>query len=103
MADRTAFLAKFEQLIEFSKVQDLESHTVAEGNGPVNALNKALRYALNRDFPHLQNVHLSDFKVRILDSDAGTAATTRVLIDFHDGHNNWTTVGASSNIIEASW
>jgi 2-isopropylmalate synthase len=80
-------------------------HTVAEGNGPVNALNLALRAALYQDFPQLQKLHLSDYKVRILDSDSGTAAKTRVMIDFHqeDTNCNWTTVGAHTNIIEASW
>jgi 2-isopropylmalate synthase len=80
-------------------------HTVADGNGPVNALNVALRQALYQDFPQLKNIHLTDYKVRILDSDSGTAAYTRVMIDFHDdqtGHS-WTTVGAHTNIIEASW
>jgi 2-isopropylmalate synthase len=80
-------------------------HTVAEGNGPVNALNVALRSALHDHYPELGNVHLSDYKVRILDSDSGTAATTRVMIDFYEsgsGHH-WTTVGAHTNIIEASW
>lgn len=80
-------------------------HTVAEGNGPVNALNMALRRALYQDFPQLQTIHLIDYKVRILDSDSGTAATTRVMIDFHDEESGelWTTVGAHTNIIEASW
>jgi 2-isopropylmalate synthase len=87
------------------KVGDEIRHTVAEGNGPVNALNIALRRALYQDFPQLQNLHLTDYKVRILDSDSGTAATTRVMIDFHNDINGhtWTTVGAHSNIIEASW
>jgi 2-isopropylmalate synthase len=87
------------------KVGDETRHTVSEGNGPVNALNAALRRALYQDFPQLKNLHLTDYKVRILDSDSGTAATTRVMIDFHDdstGHI-WTTVGANPNIIEASW
>jgi 2-isopropylmalate synthase len=78
-------------------------HEVAEGNGPVNALNRALRKALRQDYPRLGDVHLTDYKVRILDSTAGTAAMTRVLIDFTDGERSWTTVGASTNIIEASW
>ncbi len=78
-------------------------HTAAEGNGPVNALNKALRKALYGVYPTLQRVHLTDYKVRILDSDKGTAATTRVLIDFSDGAHHWTTVGAHPNIIDASW
>ena len=87
------------------KVGDETRHTVAEGNGPVNALNLALREALYQDFPQLKNIHLSDYKVRILDSDSGTAATTRVMIDFHEQGttHNWTTVGAHTNIIEASW
>jgi 2-isopropylmalate synthase len=80
-------------------------HTVADGNGPVNALHLALLKALEQDFPHLAGVRLTDYKVRILDSDSGTAATTRVLIDFHEEGTgrDWTTVGASTNIIEASW
>lgn len=78
-------------------------HEVAEGNGPVNALNLALRKALERFYPHLESVHLTDYKVRILNTHMATAATTRVLIDFSDGDHRWTTVGASSNIIEASW
>ncbi len=80
-------------------------HTVAEGNGPVNALNLALRKALDQDFPQLEHIHLSDYKVRILDIGSGTAAKTRVMIDFYEegsGHS-WTTVGAHTNIIEASW
>jgi 2-isopropylmalate synthase len=88
------------------KVGEEIRHTVAEGNGPVNALNMALRKALYQDFPQLEHVHLTDYKVRVLDGDtAGTAATTRVMIDFHQdgsGHS-WTTVGAHANIIEASW
>jgi 2-isopropylmalate synthase len=78
-------------------------HTAAEGNGPVNALSQALRKALADTYPEIQGVHLADYKVRILDSDQGTAATTRVLIDFHKDAHVWTTVGASTNIIEASW
>ncbi len=88
------------------KVGDEIRHTVAEGNGPVDALNRALRKALDLDFPQLRRIHLTDYKVRILDSDSGTAATTRVLIDFHEEgkpHSLWTTVGAHNNIIEASW
>jgi 2-isopropylmalate synthase len=87
------------------KVGEEIRHTVGEGNGPVNALNRALRIALRHDFPQLNNIHLTDFKVRILDSDSGTAAKTRVMIDFMEegtGHT-WTTVGAHTNIIEASW
>lgn len=75
----------------------------AEGNGPVDALSHALRAALVDSYPILETVRLTDFKVRILDGDEGTAAITRVLIDFHAGLETWTTVGASGNIIEASW
>ncbi|MBT3336491.1 MAG: citramalate synthase [Anaerolineae bacterium] len=79
-------------------------HTAAEGNGPVNALNKALRKALEGSYPRLAEIHLSDYKVRILDSESGTEAITRVLIDTKNGDNSrWSTVGASTNIIEASW
>ncbi len=87
------------------KVGEEIRHTVAEGNGPVNALNIALRRALYQDFPQLRQIHLTDYKVRILDSDQGTAATTRVMIDFQEEGTGrlWTTVGAHANIIEASW
>ena len=77
-------------------------HTAATGNGPVNALDAALRKALSPLFPGLSDVTLHDYKVRILDGDAGTAATTRVLIESGKGLKRWTTVGCSSNIIEAS-
>ncbi len=77
--------------------------TAAEGDGPVNALDKALRKALYRFYPELKASRLIDFKVRVLDGMAGTAALTRVLIETTDGHNNWTTVGVSEDIIEASW
>jgi 2-isopropylmalate synthase len=78
-------------------------HTVAEGNGPVNALDAALRKALTPVFPQLSHFQLADYKVRILDGENGTAALTRVLIDTQNGANRWSTVGASTNIIEASW
>ncbi|GAB4501314.1 MAG: citramalate synthase [Anaerolineales bacterium] len=78
-------------------------HTAAEGNGPVNALDLALRKALIDYYPQLTHFHLADYKVRILDSDHGTQATTRVLIDTRNSVRRWSTVGASANIIEASW
>ena len=78
-------------------------HTAADGNGPVNALDAAVRKALLPFYPCLAGVHLTDYKVRILDGEAGTAAQTRVLIDSADGHRTWSTVGCSTNIIEASW
>ncbi len=77
--------------------------TVAEGNGPVNALDRALRSAIGRFHPQLEHVHLTDFKVRVLDTQKGTGAVTRVLIDTTDGDASWTTIGVSENIIEASW
>ncbi len=75
----------------------------AEGNGPVNALDRALRTALNGTYPALERVHLTDFKVRVLDTNKGTGAVTRVLIDSTDGDSIWTTIGVNENIIEASW
>ena len=78
-------------------------HTAAEGNGPVNALDIALRKALQPIYPELEFFHLADYKVRILDGENGTEAITRVLIDTQNGTKRWSTVGASGNIIEASW
>jgi len=75
----------------------------AEGNGPVNALDQALRRALNGKFPALASVHLTDFKVRVLNTGSGTGAVVRVLIDSSDGDATWTTIGVNENIIEASW
>ena len=77
--------------------------SVGEGNGPVNALDAALRAALTERYPELERIHLTDFKVRVLDSSADTGAVTRVLIDSSNGEQTWTTIGVSSNIIEASW
>jgi len=85
------------------RVGDEVKFTAAEGNGPVDALGKALHLALSHHYPQLAKIQLTDYKVRILNTDKGTAAITRVLIDFHDGEKSWTTVGASTNIIEASW
>ncbi len=75
----------------------------AEGNGPVNALDKALRIAIGRYYPALDDFELTDFKVRVLDEKKGTGAVTRVLIETADGEKSWGTVGVSENIIEASW
>jgi len=85
------------------RVGDEIMHTAADGNGPVNALDSAVRKALMPIYPALGQVHLTDYKVRILDGAAGTAAQTRVLIDSASGQRTWSTVGSSSNIIEASW
>lgn len=78
-------------------------HTVAEGDGPVNAIDRALRKALEGVFPGLKSVHLEDYKVRVLSSADGTAARVRVLIESSDGQDVWGTVGVSENVIEASW
>jgi 2-isopropylmalate synthase len=85
-----------------ARVGDRLAHTVAEGDGPVNALDGALRTSLARFFPKLKKVTLTDYKVRILDSATGTAAKTRVLIASSDGKHEWGTVGVSENIIDAS-
>jgi 2-isopropylmalate synthase len=78
-------------------------HEVAEGDGPVNALDAALRKALNGRFPNLRGVHLVDYKVRVINSEAATAAAVRVVIESSDGHDVWGTVGVHENIIKASW
>jgi 2-isopropylmalate synthase len=78
-------------------------YTVAQGDGPVNALDAALRKALRRAYPEIDEIQLADYKVRIINGQAGTAARTRVLITSTDGHETWGTVGVSDNIIEASW
>lgn len=75
----------------------------AEGNGPVNALDRALRLAIGRSFPELKDIVLTDYKVRVLDEKKGTAAVTRVLVETTDGEKSWGTIGVSENIIEASW
>ena len=88
------------------KVRDLSGkveHTAAEGAGPVNALDKALRKALEKFYPSLKNVRLTDYKVRVLDTKTGTGAKVRVLIEASDGEETWGTVGVSENIIQASW
>ena len=75
----------------------------AEGNGPVSALDTALRKALQNFYPEIAQFQLTDYKVRILDSGAGTLAKTRVLVESSNGHQRWTTVGVSTNILEASY
>ena len=74
-----------------------------EGNGPVNALDSALRKALRDELPHIDSFNLTDYKVRVIESERGTGAITRVLLDTTDGEQTWTTIGVSTNIIEASW
>jgi 2-isopropylmalate synthase len=75
----------------------------AEGNGPVNALDEALRSAIGEIYPHLRDIELVNFKVRILDERKGTGAITRVLIDATDGQDVWGSIGVSENLIAASW
>ncbi|HEX9614845.1 MAG TPA: alpha-isopropylmalate synthase regulatory domain-containing protein, partial [Bacteroidota bacterium] len=85
------------------RVGDDIEHTAAEGNGPVNALDSALRKALEKFYPELRNLELTDYKVRVLDGQEGTKAKVRVLITMSDGNTSWITIGVSTNIIEASW
>lgn len=85
------------------KVGDEEEITAADGDGPVNALDKALRKALERFYPQLAAVRLTDYKVRVLDSESATAAKVRVLIESTDSNRTWSTIGVSSDVIEASW
>ena len=85
------------------QVGDERLEATGRGNGPVNALDAALRSVLEGRFPQLDRLHLTDFKVRVLETRQGTAAVTRVLIDTTNGERTWTTIGVSENIIEASW
>jgi len=85
------------------RVGDQIEHTVAEGDGPVHALDNALRLALRRAFPRLDAIRLTDFKVRVVNTSEGTAARVRVLIESADAERTWSTVGVSTNVIEASW
>ena len=80
---------------------DIE-HTASDGDGPVDALNNALRKALSRFFPHLKDVRLTDYKVRVLNEQEGTGAKVRVLIESTYGDESWSTIGVSKNIIDAS-
>jgi len=84
-------------------VGDREEHTAAEGDGPVHALDRALRKALQPFYPEIAGIHLIDYRVRVLDGTQGTGTQVRVLIESADAHGPWTTVGVSPNILEASW
>ncbi len=75
----------------------------AEGDGPVHALDRALRAAITEQHPEISEIELTNFKVRILDENHGTGAVTRVLLDASDGHDSWGSIGVSANVIEASW
>jgi len=85
------------------RIKNKLEHTAADGDGPVNALDNAIRKALKDFYPTLAEMHLTDFKVRILDEKAGTAAVTRVIIQSQDEKDTWNTIGVSENIIDASW
>ncbi|MFD1676483.1 citramalate synthase [Alicyclobacillus fodiniaquatilis] len=91
-----------EAIVKLS-VQGEMVHTVAEGNGPVNALDEALRKAMRPFYPVIDTMHLTDYKVRVLDEKDGTAAKVRVLIESTNGYDIWRTIGVSENVIEASW
>jgi 2-isopropylmalate synthase len=84
-------------------IDDARHLAVGEGNGPVNALDEALRRVLRAHHPQIDHIQLTDFRVRILDGVATTGAVVRVLLDSTDGERVWTTIGVSTNIIEASW
>ena len=84
-------------------IGDQRRMAVGEGNGPVNALDSAVRAALDGRYPALDHVTLTDFKVRVLNTEKGTGAVTRVLLDSTNGERSWSTIGVSENIIEASW
>ena len=85
------------------RIGDEIRHEVAEGDGPVNAIDAALRKALNGSFPSLREMHLVDYKVRVINSEAATAAGVRVIVESRDEHDVWGTVGVSENVVEASW
>jgi 2-isopropylmalate synthase len=93
----------FSEAIIQLRVRGEKVHTAAEGNGPVGALDAALRKALSGTYPEIEGIRLEDYKVRILDSVAGTSAIVRVMIDTSFGEERWSTVGASTNVLEASW
>jgi 2-isopropylmalate synthase len=94
--------ARSEALIKI-RVGDETEITAAEGNGPVNALDKALRKALEKFYPELKRIHLTDYKVRVLESQDATAAKVRVLIETEGAEQYWNTVGVSTDVVEASW
>ena len=86
------------------KVDGVTEHTISEGDGPVNALDEALRTAFTKFYPKLKKVQLSDYKVRILEGSHGTGAITRVLVETHgDDGRDWVTVGVHENVVESSW
>ncbi len=102
LKDSAAGEARSEAMIKIRVGEETEM-TAAEGNGPVNALDKALRKALERFYPQLKEIQLTDYKVRVLDSQNATAAKVRVLIETKNGTSSWNTVGVSSDVVDASW
>jgi 2-isopropylmalate synthase len=94
--------ARSEALIKIRVGSETEI-TAAEGDGPINALDKALRKALEKFYPELSQIHLTDYKVRVLDTQNATAAKVRVLIETKDDKSSWNTVGVSPDVVEASW
>ena len=84
-------------------VDGVTKHVVSEGDGPINALDKALRKSLELFYPQLKDMHLIDYKVRVVNARAATAAKVRVIIESRDHENIWGTVGVSENLVEASW
>lgn len=103
LVEKTANHSVVSEAIVKVKVHGETIYTAAEGNGPVNALDNALRKALIQYYPDIKNVHLSDYKVRVLDEKDATAGKVRVLMESTDFNTTWNTLGVSSNIIEASW
>jgi 2-isopropylmalate synthase len=99
-SDGEAPLAEATVKVHTKGTRHIES---AEGHGPVGALDNALRKALANDYPELGQMSLEDYRVRVLDESVGTGAVVRVLIDTSNGEHEWSTVGVSENIIEASW
>ena len=84
-------------------MNNIKEHTAGEGDGPVDALDRAMRKALIKFFPEIEEMHLSDYKVRVINPKQATAAKVRVLIESRTDEYTWSTVGVSENIIEASW
>ncbi|MEI6313904.1 MAG: alpha-isopropylmalate synthase regulatory domain-containing protein, partial [Syntrophus sp. (in: bacteria)] len=103
IATKTAHLPSQAQATIKISVGGEEELTAAEGNGPINALDNALRKALTKFYPQIGNMHLTDFKVRIVEGSEGTAAKVKVTIESQDEEDTWSTIGVSENVIEASW
>jgi 2-isopropylmalate synthase len=102
LVEKSAGQMEAEAIVKIN-VDGQKVYSAAEGNGPVNALDNALRKALVQYYPSIMDIHLSDYKVRVIDENDATAAKVRVLIESTDFKNSWSTVGVSSNVVEASW